>query len=297
MKPLKKILITGASGLVGRSLSACLKAEGHEVVTLSRSSGDYLWDVEAGQMDPAALQGVDCVVHLAGESIAQRWAKSSKERILRSRIDSTRLLVEGIRKADRPIDFICASGVNYYGHQSGNGQSEQAEAGDGFLAEVCQQWEAAHRPLSDAGLRTVSLRIGVVLSPQGGALKRLLPIFRAGLGGPAGPGGQLMSWIGLPDLTKLIHHCVEHREISGPVNAVSPHPASNAEFSRAFGRALSRPALFPIPGFMLRLLYGDMADETILSNVGAIPSVLQSSGFVWESPRIEDALQQCLLKK
>ncbi|MGC6455464.1 MAG: TIGR01777 family oxidoreductase [Coraliomargaritaceae bacterium] len=297
MKSVKKILITGASGLVGRSLAAFLRAEGHEIVTLSRTSGDFLWDVESGQMDRAALQGVDCVVHLAGESIAQRWTQSSQERILRSRVESTRLLVDGILKADQPIDFLCASGVNYYGHQCGEGQTEQAAAGDGFLAEVCQQWEAAHRPLSDAGLRTVSLRIGVVLSAEGGAVQRLLPIFRTGLGGPAGPGHQLMSWIGLPDLTNLIVHTILHREIIGPVNAVAPHPATNADFSHAFGRALSRPAFLPIPGFMLRLLYGDMADETILSHVGAIPSVLESAGFVWQSPRIEEALQQCFLKK
>ena len=293
----KRILVTGANGLVGRDLIPALHSEGHEVVTLSRSSGNYLWDVEAGQMDANALEGVGCVVHLAGETIAQRWTESSRERIRRSRIDSTRLLVEGILAADRPIDFICASGVNYYGHRSGEGQSEQAAPGDGFLARVCQEWEAAHQPLVDVGLRTVSLRIGVVLSPGGGAVKRLLPIFRSGLGGPAGSGRQLMSWISLPDLAAIIRHLVARPEISGPVNAVSPYPATNAEFSRALGRALGRPAVFPVPGAMLRLLYGGMADETILSSVGAIPAVLQSSGFQWETPRIEHALQQCLSKE
>ena len=220
MNQKKRILVTGANGLVGRSLMVGLQAEGHEVRTLSRSSGDYLWDVEAGEMDANVLKGVDSVVHLAGESIAQRWTRASQEHIRRSRIESTRLLVEGILAEDRPIDFICASGVNYYGHQSGEGQTEQSNAGAGFLAKVCQEWEAAHQPLSEAGQRSVSLRIGVVLSPEGGAVKRLLPIFRAGLGGPAGPGDQLMSWIGLPDLVAIIIYLIAHREISGPVNAV-----------------------------------------------------------------------------
>lgn len=297
MNQKKRILVTGANGLVGRSLMVGLQAEGHEVRTLSRSSGDYLWDVEAGEMDANVLKGVDSVVHLAGESIAQRWTRASQERIRRSRIESTRLLVEGILAEDRPIDFICASGVNYYGHQSGEGQTEQSNAGAGFLAKVCQEWEAAHQPLSEAGQRSVSLRIGVVLSPEGGAVKRLLPIFRAGLGGPAGPGDQLMSWIGLPDLVAMIIYLIAHREISGPVNAVSPYPATNADFSRSLGRAVRRPAIFPIPGIMLRLLYGDMADETILSNVGALPAVLLQSGFPFKSPQIEEALFQSLSKK
>jgi uncharacterized protein (TIGR01777 family) len=297
MNPKKCILVTGASGLVGRSLKNLLTAGGHEVRILSRKNGDYLWDVNHGQMDADVLKGVDCVVHLAGETIAQRWTQASKQRILSSRVDSTRLLVEGILAADRPIDFICASGVNYYGHQCGDGQTEQSDAGVGFLAEVCQKWEAAHKPLADAGLRTVSLRIGVVLSPEGGAVKRLLPIFRAGLGGPAGPGSQLMSWISLPDLASIVRHLIVTPELKGPINAVSPHPVSNANFSRSFGRSLSRPAIFPIPGIMLRLLYGDMADETILSHIGAVPNVLQESGFVWQSPHIEDALSQSLQKK
>ncbi len=295
MRQQKRILVTGASGLVGRALMVGLQTEGHETQTLSRSRGNYLWDVESGWMDSNALEDVDCVVHLAGESIAQRWTSVRKEQILRSRIDSTRLLVEGILSEGRKIDFICASGVNYYGHQSGSGQTEQSDAGDGFLASVCQEWEAAHQPLAEAGLRSVSLRIGVVLSPEGGAVKRLLPIFRSGLGGPAGSGKQLMSWIGLPDLVAIILYLIAHREISGPVNAVSPYPVANADFSRAFGRALNRPAIIPAPGSALRLLYGAMADETILSNIGAIPAILQESGFQFKSPHIQQALIQTLV--
>lgn len=293
----KRILVTGANGLIGRALVPALHAGGYEAVTLSRRSGNYIWDIESGEMDAAALEGVDCVVHLAGESIAQRWTSGSMERIHRSRIESTRLLVDHILAADHPIDFICASGVNYYGHQSGEGQSEQSEPGDGFLAKVCQDWEAAHIPLTEAGLRTVSLRIGVVLSAQGGAVKRLLPIFRTGLGGPAGSGRQLMSWIGLPDLTNIICHLIAHDEICGPVNAVSPYPATNADFSHLLGKVLNRPAIIPIPALALRILFGKMADETILSSVGAFPAVLRDTGFHWQAPDMEEALQQCLLSK
>lgn len=296
MNDSKKVLLSGASGLIGRALASSLRQAGHEVSTLSRTRGDFIWDLRSRRLDAAALDGVDCVVHLAGETIAQRWTQSSRARILSSRVASTRLLADAILETGRPIDFICASGVNYYGHRCGNGQTEESPAGEGFLAAVCQDWEAAHRLLSDAGQRALSVRIGVVLDPKGGALKRLLPIFRCGLGGPAGSGRQLMSWIGLSDLVRIFSFLITNREINGPVNAVSPTPVTNAEFASALGRVLGRPACLPAPGAMFRLIFGAMADETILSDIGAMPSVLNAAGFAWEDPEIESVIRKNLFK-
>lgn len=291
MSDVKKIvLVTGATGLVGRVLCPRLREAGHEVRELSRSRGEYRWNVEAGQLDSGILEGVDCVVHLAGESVAQRWTPDVKQRIRDSRVGSTQLLVRRILELGLRPDFISASGVSYYGSRSDHVVDESSEKGGGFLADVVEAWEGAAVPLTEAGLRTVFLRIGVVLSSKGGALEKLLPVFKAGLGGRVGSGKQYMSWIGLSDLVEVFMAAIECSNVCGVVNAVSPEPVTNREFTRQLGRALGRPTWFPVPETVLRGLYGEMATETILSDLQVRPQRLLGSEFVWKSPSLELAL-------
>lgn len=293
MSDLKKtVLVTGATGLVGRALCRRLRLAGHEVRELSRSSGDYRWNVEAGDLDPAVLEGVDSVVHLAGESVAQRWTPEVKQRILDSRVEGARLLVRRILEMGLNVDFISASGASYYGTCVDGVVDESSPKGDGFLAEVVECWEGAASPLSDAGLRTVFLRTGVVLSADGGALDKLLPVFKAGMGGRVGSGRQRMSWIALSDLVEVFVVAIERDGIRGVLNAVSPEPVSNREFTKQLGRAVGRPTWFPVPALALRGVYGEMADETILSDLEVKPRRLLDAGFVWNSPSLELALAE-----
>ena len=280
--------------MVGGALCQRLESLGHEVRRLSRSRGDFRWSVDAGTLDAAALDGVDCVVHLAGEPIAQRWSPAVKRSIRESRVRSTRLLVEHVLRQERPVDFICASGISYYGTHAGAGQCEDSPAGDGFLASVCKDWEAELQPLRAAGHRAVSLRIGVVLSPEGGALKKLLPPFRAGLGGRVGSGTQLMSWIALPDLVEIIRFAVEQAQLRGAVNAVAPEPVTNRAFTRVLGAVLKRPTILPVPAAAMALLFGEMALETVLSDVGVHPRALEAAGFKWQTPDLRQALECAL---
>ncbi len=294
MNPSKAILVTGATGLVGRALCVELRRRGHTVRTLSRSRGDVRWDVDAGTLDAGAMEGIDAVVHLAGEPVAQRWSKDRRARILRSRVDSAKLLVNAIlQQAQRP-DFICASGINYYGYNCGGPVDESRPSGEGFLAEVCRQWEGAAQPLASAGVRTVFTRIGLVLSGEGGALAKMLPAFKLGLGGRLGRGTQLMSWIALSDLVQILCRCVEDTSLSGPINAVAPEAVTNAEFTKAFGRVLRRPTICSVPCSVVNLLFSEMGRETLLANVGAVPERLQAAGFEWQQPDLEGCLRKCI---
>ena len=290
----KTILVSGASGLIGRALCLELTARGHRARKLSRARGDVLWNPSDGRIDAGALDGIDTVVHLAGEGVAQRWSPDVRKRILRSRVDGADLLVRQILRQERPLDFISSSGTNYYGYEQGQPVDEQSVSGTGFLAEVCRAWESAARPLEAVGQRVALVRAGVVLSPRGGALKKLLPPFKAGLGGRLGSGRQMMSWISLADLVQVYLRCIEDRQLSGPINAVAPAAVTNREFTKALGRMLKRPTILPLPSAIIKILFGEMGRETLLSNLEVLPTRLEEAGFTWRHPDIETALKACL---
>lgn len=290
----RTILISGASGLVGRPLGALLAARGHVVRTLSRASGDFLWAPERGEIDASAMDGVDTVIHLAGETVAQRWTKAARARILRSRVKGAELLVREILKQDREVSYISASGTGYYGVHPAHPVREGDPRGDGFLADVCCRWEGAASPLIQAGRRCVLVRTGVVLSAEGGVLKKLLPPFKAGLGGRIGSGRQMMSWIALEDLVRVFVRAVDDEGLGGPVNAVAPKAVSNADFTRVLGRVLGRPTLFPLPAAVVVALFGEMGRETVLSDLNVLPGRLGKCEFSWKYPDLEAALSHTL---
>ncbi len=284
--------------MVGRALSHELEKKGHRVKRLSRSkAADVHWDLDAGTMDADAMEDVDVVVHLAGETVAQRWTRTVKERILNSRVEGAKLLVRTILEQDNPPDYVSASGINYYGYQCGVGPTEQSQKGEGFLAEVCDQWENAAKPLMNVGIRTAFVRTGLVLSSQGGALKRMLIPFKLGLGGPICSGKQRMSWIGLPDLTRIYCLAVENINIKGPVNAVSPLFETNEVFVKRLGELLKRPTALPMPGGMVKLLFGQMGKETLCSDLGIVPLLLKNKGFEWEYLDLKTCLEACIQGK
>lgn len=299
-----RLLISGAGGLVGRTLCRGLSAAGRQVTPLvRRRPGDdppansVWWDPAGGELDRQGLEGHQAVIHLAGENIAAgRWTADRKKRIRESRVQGTALLADTLARLDKPpATLITASAVGYYGNRPPDEKvTEESSPGTGFLAEVCRQWEAASRPAADAGIRVISLRFGVVLHPGTGALARMLPVFRAGLGGQLGNGRQMMSWVAADELPALVSHLLEQGSISGPVNAVSPNPVSNKEFSRALGRVLSRPAMVPLPAVATRLMFGEMAQELLLDGVAAYPGVLLESGYRFTHPDLAPALRAML---
>jgi uncharacterized protein len=298
--PATTIAVTGATGLIGRALVERLRSRGHTVRRLVRSSrepqpGDVRWDPAHGTLEPAALDGVAAVVNLAGEPIAQRWTDARKKAIRESRVLGTELLARTIAAlGDRPRVLLSGSAVGYYGDRGDELLDETSAPGRGFLADVTKSWEEATRPASNAGVRTVLLRTGVVLDAHDGALAKLLPPFRLGVGGPIGSGRQWMSWITLEDEVRAIEHALWTDTLEGPANLVAPNPATNAEFASTLGRVLARPALLPVPAFALELLYGEMAEATILAGQRVIPRVLAASGFEFEHPTLEQALRRAV---
>lgn len=294
-----RVAITGASGLVGQGLAAFLGTGGHDVRKLVRgpaTGGDIRWDPGQRSIDAKALEGMDAVVHLAGESIASgRWSAETRKRILTSRTDGTRLLCETLAGLERkPSVLVSSSAIGFYGDRAGEVLDESSPAGDGFLADVCAQWEAATAPARDAGIRVVLLRTGIVLTPLGGALARMLPPFKLALGGPLGSGEQYMSWISHDDLLAAILHCIAKTELHGPVGATAPTPVTNAEFTRTLGEVLHRPARLAVPAVALRTLLGDMADALLLSSARVIPRRLLESGFVYRDADLHGALADML---
>lgn len=295
------IAVTGASGLVGRELVAQLEAAGCLVRSLVRrpvkdAEKEIYWKPSEGQIDAEELNGVDAVVHLAGENIAAvRWTESKKKRIVDSRIEGTRLLSQTLAELpSKPSVLVSASAIGYYGDRGDTRLDESSPAGDGFLAETCVAWEAATAPAQEAGIRTVLMRTGLVLSPEGGLMGTILPVFKWGLGGVVGSGDQYMSWITLGDLARSYRYALNNEALQGPVNATAPHPVTNREFTAALGAAVRRPTIFPVPAFALRLATGEVADEMILASVNALPQRLLDAGFEFQDPELDPALQSVL---
>jgi uncharacterized protein (TIGR01777 family) len=295
-----KVAVTGASGLVGTALLQSLAEDSHSSVKLVRTkpntASELQWDPLTGNTDQSALEQVDAVVHLAGENIAEgRWTDEKKSRIRQSRVVGTRNLSETIAALQKqPKAFVCASAVGFYGDRGDEILSEDSPSGEGFLAEVCREWESASDPAERAGIRTVRLRIGVVLSRAGGALPKMLTPFKLGIGGKIGPGSQYMSWITRDDLVSIIRFVLKDDSVRGAVNAVSPNPVTNLRFTKALGQAVSRPAILPMPAFAARLVLGHMADELLLASQRVKPVRLLDRGFEFKDTEIEAALVKVL---
>lgn len=298
-----RFAITGSSGLIGSILREFLEREGHGVTRVVRPSSSassaersVMWDPRGGSIDAAGLEDHDVVIHLAGESIAGLWTEARKRRIRESRVRGTTLLAETLARLERPPRvFYSGSAMGYYGDRDpGVIITENSAPGEGFLAEVAQEWEAATRAAEDAGIRVVHMRMGNVLSPRGGMLQALLPLFRLGLGATLGSGEQMWPWIAGPEIPHALLHVLAHEELRGPVNFVAPQPVSNAEFTKALASAVRRPALFAVPAFAAKLAPGGMAEEMLLGGARIIPEKLQVSGYEFRHPDLRDALRTLL---
>ncbi len=295
-----RVMISGASGFLGTALRRQLRQFGHQSIALVRREArgnEVPWDPER-PLDPAKLAGCDAVVHLAGKNIAGRWTESFKREVVESRVTGTRTLAtaagESFRRTGQPPVFVSASGIGYYGDRGDELLTEESAAGTGFLAEVSKQWEGATAPASDAGVRVVCLRIGVVLARDGGALKPLLLPFKLGLGGRIGSGEQYWSWVALDDVIGAMIFALENESLRGPVNTVAPTPVRNEEFVRTLGRALHRPTIFPLPEFAVRALLGEMGEELLLPSTRVAPQKLQAAGYPFHYEELDAALQAIL---
>jgi uncharacterized protein (TIGR01777 family) len=292
-----RVVVTGASGLVGRALAAFLATGGHTVLAVVRrraGPGEIAWN-GVDQIDAAALEGADAVIHLAGENIAGgRWTRGRRRRIRESRLAGTSLIARTIASLRRPPRvLVAASAIGIYGDRGDAIVDDDSPPGapGRFLADLCREWEAASEPVRRAGIRVCLPRFGAVLSPAGGALGKMLPLFRVGLGGPLGGGRQWMAWLSVEDAIGAVHHALFTDKIEGPFNATAPAPVTNAEFTRTLGRVLHRPAVLPVPAAALRLVFGTMADETILASARVVPGRLLASGYAFRHPVLEDALR------
>jgi hypothetical protein len=293
----RRVAMTGASGLIGRSLTALLESGGHTVVPLVR--GDrrpgIRWSPRGGEIDRGALEGFDAIVHLAGENLAQRWTPKAKERIRESRVQGTRLLAETIASlADPPEVFVSMSAVGYYGDGGDAVLDEGSPPGQGFLADVCIAWEEASRPAEGPDTRVVNPRMGVVLSPAGGALAKLKLPFGLGLGGRVGDGTQYMSWISIDDAIGALYWMMLDESLSGPVNVTAPEPADNRGFTRTLGRVMNRPTVFPVPAPAVKLAFGEMGEATLLEGQRVRPTKLEQSGYPFATRDLEGALRHVL---
>jgi uncharacterized protein len=290
-----KIVITGSTGLIGSALVPLLTQEADEIVRLRRPTD---WNPEAGTINDRLFSGADAVVHLAGESIASgRWTPARKEGILQSRVKGTGLIAETMSRIDpMPQVLISASAIGYYGDRGNELLREESGPGEGFLPNVCRQWEAAADPAVRRGIRVVYLRTGLVLSGDGGAMGQMLPPFKRGVGGKIGSGKQYWSWISIDDLCAAIAHCIRTADLRGAVNMVSPTPVTNLEFTKALGRVLGKPTVVPLPAFAARIALGEMADALLLASARVEPAKLLSSGFAFKHTTLESTLR-CLLRK
>jgi uncharacterized protein (TIGR01777 family) len=295
-----KILVSGSSGLIGAALLPALQSSGYEVTRLVRGAaagkGRIGWN-PARPLSPESVSGFDAVVHLAGESIVGRWTEAKKRRIRESRVQGTHNLAEALAAAPlRPPLLVSASAIGYYGDRAEETLREDSSSGDGFLPEVCREWEVAAEPAAKAGIRTVQMRFGLVLSPSGGALQKMLLPFRMGVGGNMGKGRQWWSWVDIDDLVGAVQHVIKTEALQGPVNVVAPTPVRNAEFAKALASVLSRPAIFPMPAFAARLVFGQMGDELLLASQRVEPAKLMASGYVFQKSDLRAALESILKK-
>ena len=293
------VLVSGSTGLIGSALVSALEEGGHRVRRLTRSGGSsedvVRWDPSAGEIDADRIDGVDAVVHLAGENIVGRWTDAKKARIRNSRVRGTRLLAETLaRLPTPPAVMISASASGYYGDRGNELLSEESAPGDNFLAGVGQEWEAAADPAREAGVRVVHPRIGIVLSTEGGALGTTLPIFKLGAGGKIGSGRQYWSWIAIDDVVGAILHVLTEDSLEGPVNVTVPDPPTNAEYTRVLGRVLGRPTVFPLPAPVARIMLGQLADELLLASQRIEPARLKETGYSYRYPELEGALRHLL---
>ncbi|MCI5168482.1 MAG: TIGR01777 family protein [Candidatus Electrothrix sp. GM3_4] len=291
------ILISGASGLIGTEVARSLAEQGHRVLALSRNDNHApYWDIARKIVQLGEDDRIDVVIHLAGENVAQgRWTAEKKERILQSRVEGTRLLAEFFAAAAyKPRLMLSASAIGFYGERGNEELDEGSKKGTGFLADVSKAWEEATQPATAAGIRVVNARFGMVLSPDGGALVKMLAPFRMGLGGPVGNGSQYMSWVSLHDVAPAITHIIEQEDLHGPVNIVAPHPVTNQQFTRVLGKALRRPAFFPVPKFFLSFFLGEMAQELLFASTRVYPRKLQDSEYVFARPDLESSLRSFL---
>jgi uncharacterized protein len=304
-----RILISGASGLLGSALSPALESHGYEVTRLvrqkARDDREIQWD-PTKPVPAEVVSGFEAVIHLSGENIAGRWTEQKKCRIRDSRIFTTDFLAQALAKADKkPRTFICASAIGYYGNRGDEILTEESLSGDGFFPEVCREWESATEPASDAGIRVVNLRTGLVLSREGGALKQMLLPFRLGLGGKIGDGSQYWSWVHIDDFVSAVHHILNHENsgggrasspvrLAGPVNMTAPNPVTNAEFTRTLASALKRPALLPVPAFVARLAFGELADEGLLASARVVPRKLLGDSFQFQCSDLTSAFRELL---
>jgi len=300
-----RVLVTGASGLVGSALAGALRGAGHSADRLVRPGSEakgaghgIKWDPVSGDLDRAAAEGADAVVHLAGANIgAGRWTASRKKLLRSSRVEATRNLVTGLLQLDRrPRALVSASAVGYYGNRGDELLTEESPPGEDFLGMLARDWEKEAMRAADFGMRVVIVRLGVILAPHGGALERMLLPFQLGLGGRLGSGKQWMSWITLPDAIGVLRHALENDALAGPVNAVAPNPVRNAEFTRTLGKVLGRPTIFPAPAFALRLVLGEMAGALLLSSQCVVPQKLQQQGYGFRHADLETGLRAVLAR-
>ena len=295
-----RVLITGSTGLIGTALQKRLREKPCELLLTTRrepeSDDEIRWSAEDGFSDIARLEGVDAVVHLAGESVnGLRWTDDKKKAIRDSRVKGTRNLVEALSKLkDRPKVLVTASAIGFYGERGNEEIYESSGAGTTFLSEVCKEWEGEARRAEDAGIRTVILRTGIVLSKDGGALGTMLLPFKLGVGGVVGSGKQWMSWISLDDHVRVIEFAIEHENIRGAINSVSPHPVTNEEFTRTMGDVLYRPTFLPLPEFVVSMALGEMGDELLLTSTKVVPKRLEDAGFEFQYPDLKPALEHAV---
>ena len=294
----RTIAISGATGLVGTALIESFGKSDARLLTVTRNTArqsidDVIWCPKSGIVNPARLEGMDAFVHLAGENIATgRWTDSTKSRIRDSRVEGTRAVASTLARLDRkPSVLVCASAIGFYGDRGSQILDESAEAGTGFLADVCRDWEAAAQPAEDADIRVVHLRIVVIISRHGGALPQMLTPFKLGVGGRIGHGRQYWSWVSLEDVVGAIRHVIDHEPIRGAVNCVAPEPVTNNHFTKTLGGVLRRPTIFPMPAFAARLAIGEMADDLLLSSTRVVPRRLEASGYRFRQPDLMHALE------
>ena len=296
-----RVLVSGARGLIGVALLPGLRALGCEVVPLTRRAtgpGEVGWDPARGRVEARALEGFDAVVHLAGEPLAARWTPARKALIRESRVAGTRLLAAGLASLERPPRvLVSVSAIGYYGDRGEEALDEASPPGAGFLPGVCRAWEEAAEPAAARGIRVVHPRLGLVLTPRGGALARMLPAFRLGLGGPLGDGRAWWSWVALDDVLAVLQRALADESLAGPVNVVAPGAVRAGDFARALGRQLGRPALLPVPALALRLLFGEMADGALLASARVKPGRLLAGGYGFRYPGLEDALRHLLPRR